>query len=498
MKSAARLLALAALTALAPAALAGDNYYTNAAGNSDWLTAANWSLGHVPNTTDDVYIPAGKSVVLRGGQGHYASNINVFGSLYSFQNNQPTVLNCKQIITYGGGIWNTTGLLISHSNIFNVGYMYFNGCSIWDSNYVDANIVHITNYAGATIDLLGSNVVGQIDNQGYLSLFGTVSLGASLTGTPGGSIFNNTGGNVYLNNGALVVSGNANQQVFQNTSGTIIAQGGGWCQVASSIWFRNAADCIAVNTSVFLDNCYSQNFAGVLFEGRWTTQGGAYNFNGSRPVSRVDYPVTVDLKGGSMDFSTLTSISGIVRASNGSAVHAIPSGGVLSVDGTVEVDSNSYLLVSGAMETTNANFIMHVDGSSSYYGNYGYVVVTNWILGHGTTWLNVYNDNGYIPQPGDNYALITAYGGQGFDNLNPYRWSFPNDSQLAWSLNGPTFSLYYKCAADIDANGFVNGDDYDLFASYFESGSIFADLNGDTFVNGDDYDMFASAFEAGC
>ncbi|MFO0834988.1 MAG: GC-type dockerin domain-anchored protein [Phycisphaerales bacterium] len=54
------------------------------------------------------------------------------------------------------------------------------------------------------------------------------------------------------------------------------------------------------------------------------------------------------------------------------------------------------------------------------------------------------------------------------------------------------------CLADLNSDGFVNGDDYDYFASMFEAGEIGADINGDTFVNGDDYDAFASAFEAGC
>ncbi len=54
------------------------------------------------------------------------------------------------------------------------------------------------------------------------------------------------------------------------------------------------------------------------------------------------------------------------------------------------------------------------------------------------------------------------------------------------------------CLADLNSDGFVNGDDYDYFASMFEAGEIGADLNGDTFVNGDDYGAFASAFEAGC
>ncbi|MFO0835631.1 MAG: GC-type dockerin domain-anchored protein [Phycisphaerales bacterium] len=54
------------------------------------------------------------------------------------------------------------------------------------------------------------------------------------------------------------------------------------------------------------------------------------------------------------------------------------------------------------------------------------------------------------------------------------------------------------CDADVNDDGFVNGDDYDLFASWFESASPQADYNHDGFVNGDDYDAFASDFENGC
>ncbi len=54
------------------------------------------------------------------------------------------------------------------------------------------------------------------------------------------------------------------------------------------------------------------------------------------------------------------------------------------------------------------------------------------------------------------------------------------------------------CVADLNNDGFVNGDDYDLFAELFEVGDLGADLNNDAFVNGDDYDLFAEHFEIGC
>lgn len=59
-------------------------------------------------------------------------------------------------------------------------------------------------------------------------------------------------------------------------------------------------------------------------------------------------------------------------------------------------------------------------------------------------------------------------------------------------------ALVRLCLADVDCNGFINGDDYDVFADFFESGSNDGDLNEDGFLNGDDFDIFAEAFESGC
>ncbi len=54
------------------------------------------------------------------------------------------------------------------------------------------------------------------------------------------------------------------------------------------------------------------------------------------------------------------------------------------------------------------------------------------------------------------------------------------------------------CVADFDANGFVNGDDFDQFVAAFEAGSIVSDIDFNGFVNGDDFDQFVLAFEGGC
>ncbi|MCC6229110.1 MAG: hypothetical protein IT432_07790 [Phycisphaerales bacterium] len=60
------------------------------------------------------------------------------------------------------------------------------------------------------------------------------------------------------------------------------------------------------------------------------------------------------------------------------------------------------------------------------------------------------------------------------------------------------FAFDAFCPGDFDLNGFVNGLDYDSFASSFESGDACADFDGNGFVNGLDYDAYASYFEGGC
>ena len=54
------------------------------------------------------------------------------------------------------------------------------------------------------------------------------------------------------------------------------------------------------------------------------------------------------------------------------------------------------------------------------------------------------------------------------------------------------------CPADYDANGFVNGDDFDFFVADFEAGMASADFDVNSFVNGDDFDAFSLAFFYGC
>jgi endonuclease/exonuclease/phosphatase family metal-dependent hydrolase len=95
----------------------------------------------------------------------------------------------------------------------------------------------------------------------------------------------------------------------------------------------------------------------------------------------------------------------------------------------------------------------------------------------------------------------TSYviGGGALTECQQYYWGVTAVNSAGSRASTPTsFGFRTNFPADLNADGFVNGDDYDLFASYFESGDVGADVNNDGFVNGDDYDTFASHFEAGC
>ncbi len=54
------------------------------------------------------------------------------------------------------------------------------------------------------------------------------------------------------------------------------------------------------------------------------------------------------------------------------------------------------------------------------------------------------------------------------------------------------------CSADLDGDGFLSGDDFTLFVTWFEAGDPRADFDRDGFVSGDDFGAFVTAFEIGC
>lgn len=74
-----------------------------------------------------------------------------------------------------------------------------------------------------------------------------------------------------------------------------------------------------------------------------------------------------------------------------------------------------------------------------------------------------------------------------------------SDRIAGWGyLNGRPAAFLLVCAADFNADGFVDFFDLDSFIEAFESGDPRSDFNLDGFTDFFDFDAFVAAFEAGC
>ncbi len=70
-------------------------------------------------------------------------------------------------------------------------------------------------------------------------------------------------------------------------------------------------------------------------------------------------------------------------------------------------------------------------------------------------------------------------------------------SDCATAASNPT-QLVVICPSDFNRDGFVTGDDFDLFVAAFVAGDPGADYDQNEFVNGDDFDLFSWDFTMGC
>lgn len=132
-----------------------------------------------------------------------------------------------------------------------------------------------------------------------------------------------------------------------------------------------------------------------------------------------------------------------------------------------------------------------------------YSTVSNGAFNDKAEWKSLVDPDGiYLTQ--SPYADVSGATGLALDPSGPLAGVRKRLAiATAVGINGVAYSGTYgayqeACPADLNADGFVNGDDYDLFAEGFEGGSLDADFNRDGFVTGDDYDAFAEAFELGC
>ncbi|MFO0834225.1 MAG: GC-type dockerin domain-anchored protein [Phycisphaerales bacterium] len=230
------------------------------------------------------------------------------------------------------------------------------------------------------------------------------------------------------------------------------------------------------DTNSFGDSDVAINFTGDGRAVNWlevyfVTQSGAGSPNGWTP--------------GNMDFRLTGRYDGT------SSYAADPYNPTGPSDWTLVFDTPS-----------NADWLTPIYTSSGYNVYRGEFLFPVMNTTHGQEYTLTWSGFGNMAASGRTFLLFSNNSAGSFGASSDWRW-LSGQSPTSLTAAGAPFPTVaarvgYVCGADFNLDGFVNGDDYDAFASLFESGDIGADVNRDGFVNGDDYDAFASAFEAGC
>ena len=161
--------------------------------------------------------------------------------------------------------------------------------------------------------------------------------------------------------------------------------------------------------------------------------------------------------------------------------YADPSVGQTSTGDSVSILSGS----TEAYQVTDGSNYVEVRG----------VGATRFQLGTQTDIRGLLNDN----------ATNTLTNGGSPTNNNDVAGVISWDSTLAINET-KTFTTYITineptptpCAADYNADGFLDFTDFDAFVAAFEAGDAGADFNADGFLDFTDFDAFVAAFEAGC
>jgi hypothetical protein len=79
------------------------------------------------------------------------------------------------------------------------------------------------------------------------------------------------------------------------------------------------------------------------------------------------------------------------------------------------------------------------------------------------------------------------------------RWSSLTTEGRSGPIEGEPAVYISRCGpADINADGFMDGSDFDTFIAMYSVGDPGADLDRSGFVGPDDWEMFLVAFAAGC
>jgi|GEM_PF-3058028 len=410
--------------------------------NAYWHNGSNWSLNHIPTSTEDVVIPNGmprypfvgssdeeiKSLTIYSNAyvkiGAYqlsvSGNVDVYGEID--MDNSAAELSCNNITWKSGSEVQTTGACVFYVSTkwefdpgadvqMDNGTVYFlgSGSSYIISQDVDCYFNNIwVNKTGATFSHnSASTTVCKI--KGYLYLYGSnYDFFSWDTNTIqiGGNFYNGDASiGIYLANGAIEFTGNLSSVYFRPRPGD---------------YFNN----LIVNTGSFDLDLSTTNATSLEIKGDVTINSGRLDVNSMDLIVGGDWNNNVGASGFvERDEKVTFNGSGHQYCSDESfyTLEIDKSSGALRTSGT-DVECDEYDWIAGAVDVLSGSFTANdlLDNAiqGSFYVNAGGII-------------NLHNDGGYIDLKGDLYIYggeFNVYGG----SLASY-WPYQEDASITMS-----------------------------------------------------------------
>lgn len=485
---------LLAACALASSASASINVWSNATGNGNVNDPGNWSLGHIPTTTDSVIIAAGSQIVMNGGI-ITADTITCYISLYV---NGGTI-RCHELTTTSNfSTYNNAIIDCDHMEIAGTWSMFATLVRKHE-NETDPKI-HIQPTATMTMgDGLKTITIG-VDNEGVVEGYGQLLyLGSGYFPV----FFNNLAGGVIRNVNFTQLTPTPPFYSSYVINESIMQYQGGTSNL--DVYFANAGllelDAANVNlTHLALS-------PGQLDSGGWTLKNGSTLTHNLGDLSRMGPFVTVRLENGANYFgglSRVTQIEGRFELKNTTFQLAPPFFGnvQLAEYGFLRMEQGARIEVLGGFSIANgavldklvtqpnANDVIACYASSAVGGDLIVELQDESLVPNGTT-IPLMTDINDCCNVGGAFQSVLVFG-------TPLATEVDYQPHVARLVIGEPIS----CPGDLDGDSAVGITDLAiLLSNYGVTGSATVedgDFDGDYDVDINDLSQMLSRFGTTC
>ncbi len=487
-----------ALVPAAPArlALTPDSWKAGVTGS--WATAADWSTGAAPNSSNDVTISVAGTYNVNVAAAAASNSVTLNNATAKINDTSTLTVSTNLAVTAGQFIVNNTGTLVGGTISIGASgkFLVLSGATLSGITYQGT----LTPQANATV---------YIENG--ITLTGAGGTGSGTISLAGGGEALNILDNETLNNATLSFGSGTNDYLYLNeassTSTQSLTLGSGF--VISQTGGTNIVGPYNYNGGSITDAGLISISGGTLFVGNGL---GTFNDSGSIAISGgvFDLQTTMVAAGtistsGAGTFlldsdaivSGTVSAAGIALKSNGGTLDALTWKGPLSLlasqtayvegglsvtgtggtgNGTINLSAGSVSLYVLDNETLNNETLSFGSGSNNYFGLYEPSSVTSQTLtlgtgfsitqSGGTNYFDGYSgyDNGLLI----NQGAITVSGGDLVDDQ--YSGGFTNAGKIA--VSGGTFTAQNAGTFANTGSIVVGGGVFDLETAMNGAGAV--------------------------